>query len=504
MPLRKKRANGTSNGVTASQQDVSPWVWQDLLFATSLLSIYNARRSRWGQEQSVLESRPARGDFGSPRHSRLTRETTARPAHQPRPVKTEGDCHPLPSRVKGISKIETQAIQASAREVNKGLFLAVLWVAVFGAMNSIMMLPALLVEISTDLGVSVAVAGQLATATYAAWGVSVVSVGPLSDSFGRRPVALVGLLVVVGSLIGSVFAPNLAVFMALRVVAGLGAGTLPPTFVGAIAEVISPEKRSRAVGSVLAAGMLASVVSVPAVALLAEWGGWRFAFLVSGLLSASGFVTSWLWFPRDNKKRVRELVIFSRYWSLIVLHFFQVALTVNLAHRVVYWAMVSFFAAYVIHTYEVSLGFVALPLAIAAVGQVIGSYAGGVVATAKHRAILILLAGTVGSVCGFIFFGLELQLWVAVAVATVGTGFLSIGFPALVSASTEYSGDSTATGVGLFGLTNQLGGVLGAAVAGVILATSGYSGISYLCLGAGAVSVLVAGAFAKQMRIRGG
>ena len=407
-------------------------------------------------------------------------------------------------QVKGISKIETQAIQVSAREVNKGLFLAVLWVAVFGAMTAIMMVPALLVEISTDLGISVAVAGQLATATYAAWGVSVVSVGPLSDSFGRRPVALVGLLLVAGSLIGSVFAPNLAVFMALRVVTGLGAGTLPPNFVGAISEVISPEKRSRAVGSVLAVGMLASVVSVPAVALLADWGGWRLPFLVSGLLSASGFVTSWLWFPRDNKRRVREFVIFSRYWSLFVLHFFQVALTVNLAQRVVYWAMVSFFAAYVIHTYEVSVGFVALPLAIAAVGQVIGSYAGGVVATAKHRAILILFAGAVGSACGFIFFGLELQLWVAVAVATAGTGFLSIGFPALVSASTEYSGDSTATGVGLFGLTNQLGGVLGAAVAGVILATSGYGGISYLCIGAGALSVLVAGVFAKQMRIGGG
>ena len=106
-----------------------------------------------------------------------------------------------------------------------------------------------------------------------------MSVGPLSDSFGRRPVALVGLLVVAGSLIGFCVRPKIwQCFMALRVVAGLGAGTLPPTFVGAISEVISPEKRSRAVGSVLAAGMLASVVSVPAVALLADWGGWRFAF----------------------------------------------------------------------------------------------------------------------------------------------------------------------------------------------------------------------------------
>ena len=194
--------------------------------------------------------------------------------------------------LKGKSKIDTQVIQASGREVNKALFLAVLFLAVFGAMNANFMVPALLVEISDDLGISVAVAGQLATATYAAWGVSVISVGPLSDSFGRRPVALAGLLLIAGSLIGSAFAPNIEVFLVLRVLTGLGAGTLPPNFVGAISDVISPERRARAVGALLAVGMLASVVSVPAVALLADWGGWRFTFIASGLLSALGLVAN--------------------------------------------------------------------------------------------------------------------------------------------------------------------------------------------------------------------
>ena len=360
----------------------------------------------------------------------------------------------------------------------------VIWVAVFGTMNSIMMLPALLTEISEDLRVSVAVAGQLATATYASWGVSVVSVGPLSDSFGRRPVALAGLLLVSGALLASAIAPNMAVLIALRILIGLGAGALPPTVVGAVSEVISPERRSRAVGSVLASGMLASVVSVPAVALLADWGGWRLPFLTSGLLSATGLIICWLWFPKDSRERVREFAIFSRYGSLIALNFFQVGLTVNLTHRIAYWAMVSFFAAYLVHTYEVSVGFVALPLAITAIGQVIGSYVGGIVAAARRRALLIILSCAVGGVCGFLFFAADLQLWAAVAVATAGTGFLSIGFPALVSASTEYSGQSTATGVGLFGLANQVGGVLGAAVAGGILASSDYDGIAYLCLGA--------------------
>ena len=328
--------------------------------------------------------------------------------------------------------------------------------------------------------------------------------GPLSDSLGRRPIALAGLLLIAGSLIGSALAPNFGVLLALRILTGLGAGTLPPTLVGAISDVISPERRARAVSSLLAVGLMASVVSVPAIAVLADWGGWRFAFIVSSLLSASGFVANWFWLPRDSGERVRDLVIFSRYWSLIALGFFRVALTVNLAHRIAYWAVISFFAAYMILTYDVSLRFVALPLAITATGQVIGSYAGGVVAGSRHRAVLIAATCAAGGACGFLFFAVDLQFWVAVAVATLGTGLLMVNFPALVAASTEYSGESRATGVGMMALSNQSGVVFGAAISGGLLATTGYVGIAYLCFGATVVSVLAAGLFARQWRIGSG
>lgn len=371
-------------------------------------------------------------------------------------------------------------------------------------MNANLMVTALLVEISDDMQISVAAAGQLATATYAAWAVSVFSVGPLSDSFGRRPIALAGLVLVAGSLIGSAFAPNFETLLVMRVLTGLGGGTLPPTLIGAISDVIPPEKRARAVGSLLAVGMLTSVVSVPSVAVLADWGGWEFAFVVSGLLSASGLAACWLWLPRDSGDRVRDLVIFSRYKSLISMGFFQVALTVNLAHRIVFWAIVSYFAAYMIHTYGVSLRYVALPLAVIAIGQVIGSYAGGILAGSRHRAILIAALCAAGGACGFLFFAVNLQFWAAVAVATLGTGFLSVNFPALVAASTEYSGESKSTGVGMMGLSNQLGGVFGAAISGGLLVGAGYAGIAYLCLGATVVSVLAALLFARQLRIGGG
>ena len=173
--------------------------------------------------------------------------------------------------------------------------------------------------------------------------------------------ALAGLLVLSVSVLASAFAPNIEVLLALRVLAGLGGGTIPPNVVAAVSDVISPARRAQAVSALLAIQGLASAISVPMVAVLADLGSWRLAFLVAGLLLTTVFLASWFWFPQDSRERVRNWVFFSRYRSLLSLRFFRVALAVSLTQRTAFWGMVSFFAAYLIHTYDVSVGFVALP-----------------------------------------------------------------------------------------------------------------------------------------------
>ncbi len=346
-----------------------------------------------------------------------------------------------------------------------------------------MIVPPLLVDIADDFGVSVPVAGQLATATFAAWAISVVSVGPLSDSFGRRPVLIAGLSVLSVSVIGAAFAPNLEVLLVLRVATGLGGGMLPPNAIGALTEVISPARRAQAIGALMSVNVLSSALSVPLIALAANWGGWRFAFLVCGLMLATSLLASWFLFPADSRERVRNFAFFSRFGALLSLRYFRVAVLVNVSHRMAFWALVSYFAAYLIATYEVSVGYVALPLAITAIGQVVGSYSSALVVKQRNRFLIVAVASLVGGACGLLFFSFDLSLWTAVAVVTVGSGLLSVAFPTLVAISTEYSGESKATGVGLMGVSNQGGGVLGAALASVLLANSGFAGIGYMCLG---------------------
>ena len=375
-----------------------------------------------------------------------------------------------------------------------------LCLAVAGAQNSVFMLPPLLVEIGADLEISVAVAGQLATATFAAWAVSLITAGPLSDSFGRRPVILVGLLLLIVSVIASAFAPNIEVFLALRVLNGLAAGTLPPTSVGVLSDVISPERRPQAVSTLLAIGLFTSAFSVPAALGLADLGGWRFAFIVGGLVLAAGFLANWLWFPRDSRERSRNWAFFSRYWSLVSLRFFQTAVAVGMSQRIAFWIMVSYFPAYLRDTYDLRVGFAALPLGMIALGQAAGSFLGGPAAASSYRAALIGATSVAGGVCACLCFSFEFEFWVVVALATAGGGLLGLTMPALVVASTEHSGNSKSTGASIMGLSNQTGGVLGAAIAGALLASAGFGGIGYFCLGVTVACGLLATLFSRHLR----
>ena len=136
-----------------------------------------------------------------------------------------------------------------------------------------------------------------------------------------------------------------------------------------------------------------------------------------------------------------------------------------------------------------------------AVGQAVGSFFGGPAATYRYRAAVIGATSVAGGVCAFLCFTVDFQMWVAVAVATVGGGLLGLTMPVLVAASTEYSGDSKSSGASIMGVSNQSGGVVGAAIAGAILAGTGYVGIGYFCLAVTLFSGLAALLLGRNLRI---
>ena len=125
------------------------------------------------------------------------------------------------------------------------------------------------------------------------------------------------------------------------------------------------------------------------------------------------------------------------------------------------------------------------------VGVVIGSFTAGLVVVLKRRAQVVAACALAGGLASLFLFSFELSAWGTVGVALISITFISVGWPTFLAISTEISGNSQATAVGMLGASNQMGGVGGAALGGAFLALEGFSTVGFFCLGAVLLSAVV-------------
>src|SRR6188472_2056690 len=88
-----------------------------------------------------------------------------------------------------------------------------------------MYLPAL-PAVAADLAASPQATQFTLTAFFAAFGVSQLVYGPLSDQYGRKPPLYAGLAIFLLGTLGCVLAPSIGALIAARLVQGLGAATV--------------------------------------------------------------------------------------------------------------------------------------------------------------------------------------------------------------------------------------------------------------------------------------
>jgi predicted MFS family arabinose efflux permease len=136
------------------------------------------------------------------------------------------------------------------------------------------------------LGISTAHLGQIAGSYTAAAAVAGIIAARFLDRFDRRKALGVALLGLVTGTAAGAFARGLGSLVAARAIAGAFGGPATSIALSIIADVVPPARRGRAIGSVMGAFSVASVVGVPMGLRLAIWGGWRLPFLVVAAMGA--------------------------------------------------------------------------------------------------------------------------------------------------------------------------------------------------------------------------
>ena len=179
-------------------------------------------------------------------------------------------------------------------------------------------------DFAIGLGIPAAHLGYIGGSYTAAAAASGLAGSLFLDRFDRRTalaVAMFGL--VIGTLAGG-FATSLGTLIAARVVAGLFGGPATSISLSIIADVIPQERRGRALGAVMGAFSVASVLGVPAGLELARHGGWRLPFFaVAGVglvvTAASIFSLPSLRIHLERKKTEVALPFFELFRRPIVL-----------------------------------------------------------------------------------------------------------------------------------------------------------------------------------------
>ena len=370
--------------------------------------------------------------------------------------------------------------------------------AVFMVRAAMLMLGPLLVALADDFGTSIAVAGQLAAATFITWGITAPLVGPISDTYGRRPVLLIGVLLMALGVLGSGVAWNYSSLMATRLITGVGSAMIPPTIMAALADSLPVDKVGKAVGFITASSWIGVAVGVPAIALLGYLGGWRLPFYVTGGLSLALWVPLWLRLPSGQRRLGQRIDLFNRFKVIGSQSAPWYVLIANAAQQAALLGLMTYFAAYMIESYGWDEANTAPGLALLGVGAVIGSFAGGFLAGRARSLEWLAAISLAGGVVGGLLFALDASAWLVVAMAFVASVLVSVSMPVLMTLIMHLAGQSRGTAGGMFATSNQFGSFVGASAGGLMLSLGGYPAVGLLCLVATVLSASVVG-----LRMRG-
>ncbi|MBU0479706.1 MAG: MFS transporter [Proteobacteria bacterium] len=143
--------------------------------------------------------------------------------------------------------------------------------------------------IQHEFGVNAVLLGWIATSYLLATGILLVPIGKFADMYGRRKVFVTGIIVFTCGSLVAIFVPNVGLFIASRVIQGLGAAMFLTTGMAILTLVFPPARRGWALGVLVTAVYVGLATGPFAGGLLTRYCGWRSIFVVIFLLGGGSF-----------------------------------------------------------------------------------------------------------------------------------------------------------------------------------------------------------------------
>jgi EmrB/QacA subfamily drug resistance transporter len=124
--------------------------------------------------------------------------------------------------------------------------------------------------------------------------------GAAGDLYGRRRIMLLGIALFTAASVLCAAAPSLNIFLAGRVLQGLGAAMLMPNSLAILSSTFSGEARGRAVGTWAAVGAISGALAPMLGGWLVDTAGWAFIFLLNVPIAAGAMILAWRYVPESG------------------------------------------------------------------------------------------------------------------------------------------------------------------------------------------------------------
>ena len=337
------------------------------------------------------------------------------------------------------------------------LALFVLGLTTFGLGTTEFMIAGLLPELATAFGVSVPDAGLLISLFAVGVVVGAPTMTVLTSRVPRKLTLVTLLVVFLAGEVLAALAPTFGVLMTARVVTAVAHGAFFGIGAVVAADLVSPDKKARAIAIMFGGLTIATVAGVPMGTFIGQQLGWRATFWAVAIVGALGLVGVIALVPRQPRDEAQrfgsELAAFRRprLWLALA--------TTTLSQAALYSAY-TYLAPLVTEITGFNATAVAPLLMLYGVGTVLGSWLGGRFADRNLMRALAIGLVVLGGILALFTLTAHSKSAMVITLAVFGVASFAIN-PALQTRVMNISPDAptlaSAVNISAFNVGNALG-----------------------------------------------
>jgi MFS family permease len=336
-----------------------------------------------------------------------------------------------------------------------------------------------------DLGFTDSSLTMASTVGLVGVGIGAVTVGPLTDRFGRRLTVISCVALFSVLTIAVAFAQNVTQFTTLRFLAGLGLGAVMPTALAFMSEHAPRNRASIAVTRTMTGYHVGAVLTALLALRLIEPFGWESMFLVGGIAGLLVLPVMWFKLPESESYlravRARESgavvtpvraadVVKGRYLAVSIGLWVASFMGLLLVYGLNIWLPKIMGEA----GYSIKAG--TTLLLVLNVGAVIGLLLAGAISDSRgNKPTVLLWFGLAALFLALLSIKLEHELLVYVAVLLTGIFVFSAQVLVYAFVGHLYPPEIRGTALGLASGVGRVGAIVGPSLGGALVT----AGIAY-------------------------